>query len=703
MKKIISGFILAISILFIANLFFSTASSFEFRETSQRIDKSELVDSFLGIEKAQAESLGGQKSALESSTGIADRLDSNNNASSGNKWVFDVWDFSLSLVNIALIGILIFLGIVNILHLNYDTYQLKKILLPLVIFVILANLSLFICRGIIDFSDALTNTFLKDWSQIASGIKTGVLGNTGIGILGIIFSLGIISAVATGGLAIGPIIGAAILAIIIGLLLIFLPVLIIAVILYIRSFIILLLAAVSPLAFAFGVLPATQGLFKKWWDWFLRWVFMGPVILLLLKIASIIGKSTNEEWNFFGFIGTVGLIIAAIMVPWLLAGSVMGKLQGWAMKGGGWAGKNVPGVSHATAFLGEKGMLGKFKEEREKKLGVAAAAGRGVTMFAQGQGKAAIGEEINYEKQRQANEELNRLVTIKGGVKDIGDDKIKQLMKKNPKTLEQLVSIAGQKGEITNELLVKYKKIAGELGIQEGTKKHDDLAEKVNNAVDHQRIVYRERRNSITNNPFGDSPAELATQYERETNLDARKAKAKKLGNKIVEQNKKAEELKDISPDEYDKIKSEIRVVIEGLGTLDNVDFGGVKDELKRIGEQIKVDSNALKNDSNSPLKEMGLTDQDNIIKLLKNKYNQRNIPQVSYETMTKVNNMKNEIVNIATRDPENRKSSLRILEHNIALIDRAGQTVANQTPSTVTSVTPPPAAPPPIIPPTAP
>lgn len=236
-------------------------------------------------------------------------------------WIFDLWNFFLSLVNILLIGILIFLGVVNILHINYDTYELKKFLVPLIIAIILANFSLFFCRAIAELSSAITMS-LGEYDKIIDGLFKGLhlQGGDVANWAGLIDNKNekfVVELASLGTYIVLTIVG------IIFSIVLTVVILVLALLMFLLNYLIFLLAAVSPLAFIFMVLPATQGLFKQWWTWFLRLIFMGPIIILFLRVASIIGNSSGS-YTYIGsiitFVLIIALMIAAIMVPFTIGG-----------------------------------------------------------------------------------------------------------------------------------------------------------------------------------------------------------------------------------------------------------------------------------------------------------------------------------------------------------------------------------------------
>jgi hypothetical protein len=250
--------------------------------------------------------------------------------------VTKAWTSVLSLVNYFIIFVLIAIGLANILRINIETYAIKKILPSLIIAVVLANFSRLFCLAILEVVQVLTV-----WAQ-NFGADAGSWGSTGVGgLLKAFFSqvfnwgdkisqIKIAVSPSSSGLAafwtgfttIPSMIGGFILGfiLIIIALIIFL---ILFFLLLIREVVVVVLVAVSPLAFISLALPMTNQYFKMWWENFSKWTFM-PVIAyfvmaLGLRVSPVFGAS-----SFIKFFFLLGVLITAIIVPFKLGGSIMG-------------------------------------------------------------------------------------------------------------------------------------------------------------------------------------------------------------------------------------------------------------------------------------------------------------------------------------------------------------------------------------------
>ena len=246
-------------------------------------------------------------------------------------WVITVWKFCLGLTDLFLVVILLFLGIVNILHIQYDTYAIKKALPLLIIGVILANFSLLIMRMMIDVSNILTQSFM--------GGK-----DPGTAVHDLIVDFGLsknqLPAFASGWTTVGGLFLAIFFSffVIAGFI-------ILGVMFYIRYAAILLLGMIAPLAFVCLAFPPTQSLFKQWWGWATKFIFMKPIAMFLIMVATK-AKGSGAGTGITGWMIITALVYMAILVPWKLGGAVMAMWGGamgtlFGTKKGGWARKPV--------------------------------------------------------------------------------------------------------------------------------------------------------------------------------------------------------------------------------------------------------------------------------------------------------------------------------------------------------------------------
>ncbi len=212
---------------------------------------------------------------------ISPKIFSDDSSTGGAK---QAWSFFRDIANV--IFVLLFLCVIfsQISSIGISNYGIKKILPKLIVGAILINLSFYLCQLAIDLSNILGYSLKEIIESAASQIGGGTVD----------WSTAILSGIALTGTAIfaflaigGPVL--------ISTLLVLLAIL---VTLIVRQAVIILLVAVSPVAFAAWLLPNTEGLFKKWVSTFKGLLVIFPVISLLYgagKLAGAILANTSES------------------------------------------------------------------------------------------------------------------------------------------------------------------------------------------------------------------------------------------------------------------------------------------------------------------------------------------------------------------------------------------------------------------------
>ena len=321
--------------------------------------------------------LFGDKTIITFSPGIAHaqnlHADLSYPGNAQTAWLFDIWKISLGLANVVVVLILIALAVVNILHINYDTFAIKKSLPLLILGIIMSYFSLFICRMIVDAAQVLINTFAGDTHTLAQNYMCSMALNFNTGT----FADSILQ------------LNSLIIILIFGVL-ITIGILIISFLLLVRKFVIFILVAIAPVAFILYAFPPTQGLFKQWWTQFVRWVFMGPAIMFLIWVASMIGATNcqidpatgQSHFSVSALLAVVGLTYLCAIVPFKLGGGIMGawgKAASWATGTGKegfmrkpvdkwWGDSKQMYKDKANAFMNKRTPLGYMRAGREIKL-----------------------------------------------------------------------------------------------------------------------------------------------------------------------------------------------------------------------------------------------------------------------------------------------------------------------------------------------
>lgn len=258
------------------------------------------------------------------------------------KSTVSAYNVAKNIVNFGVLIILLVIAFANILRIKLDTYAVKKAV-PLLLFgVVMANLGLPIIRTIVDFSEVITATFIHQASE--DGTKTGFVKELinavyrgGVGAVGTavnqlnsggsgfwsaalaLVGIAVVSITATGPFAVIIIVG--------GAFLIFLPsimFLILGLMFVARIYFIVLLAAVSPIAFAsLGFEPLRGKVWGWWWTHFIKWTFMVPISFGLFWLGIVFSRSVGNTMDLGTYVLVLFLIYQATQIPLKLGGTVM--------------------------------------------------------------------------------------------------------------------------------------------------------------------------------------------------------------------------------------------------------------------------------------------------------------------------------------------------------------------------------------------
>lgn len=408
------------------------------------------------------------------------------------------WKFSLAVTDIIVIFALLLIAFMNILKLNIDLYAVKKSLPGLIVGVILANLSLLICRVIVDFASLLARYFitLAGGEDIGSkltalmGIKGALAAGGGVTLFGIATTLGVV--------------GGACLGILIVLIFLGIPGLLLAALaflLYVRIYVIWILVILAPLAFVILGFPPFAQYFKTWWSWFAKWVFLAPVAYFFIALASKLGgvalapaqEATSLSWLGGWLLGVIVLSMT-IYVPFTMGGAIMrawgnlGKMLGRA--GLGYVNTGIAAGTTALSKTGFGKRIGvrpwspktaavafqEFKKEREAELyaGMQGEAykrlmrrfGRGYMPWKWGKGPEVPGGELEMR-----NEQLKRAKDILSMDVDIGIRKkwARRAIEGGDRwTAEQLLLTMPSTGDWDEDLIEAYRKKFGGEFLKQG-------------------------------------------------------------------------------------------------------------------------------------------------------------------------------------------------------------------------------------------
>lgn len=199
----------------------------------------------------------------------------NDNGASGAK---QGWEFFRNIANAIFAVIFLWIIFSQISNVGVSNYGIKKILPRLIIGALLVNLSYYLCQIFVDLSNILGHTLKDALESGAGGIGTGSEA-TGWG--------SAIAAAIVGG--VGVVVFAALAVGIPTLIAGFFAIMTVFIILVVRQAGIILLVAISPVAFAAWLLPNTEDLFKKWMKMFRSLLLVFPIISLLYGAGKLAG------------------------------------------------------------------------------------------------------------------------------------------------------------------------------------------------------------------------------------------------------------------------------------------------------------------------------------------------------------------------------------------------------------------------------
>ena len=188
------------------------------------------------------------------------------------------WEFFRNIANAIFAVIFLWIIFSQISNVGVSNYGIKKILPRLIIGALLVNLSYYLCQLFVDLSNILGHTLKDALESGAGGIGTGSEA-TGWG--------SAIAAAIVGG--VGVVVFAALAVGIPTLIAGFFAIMTVFIILVVRQAGIILLVAISPVAFAAWLLPNTEDLFKKWMKMFRGLLLVFPIISLLYGAGKLAG------------------------------------------------------------------------------------------------------------------------------------------------------------------------------------------------------------------------------------------------------------------------------------------------------------------------------------------------------------------------------------------------------------------------------
>ena len=266
------------------------------------------------------------------------------------------WSGFRDVANVAFVIAFLIIVYSQITQAGISNYGIKRMLPRLFIAALLVNVSFIFCQLAVDLSNMLGYSLAGFFDGFAVGTgedNVSVVKQAGSTLITWVTVAGVVLAAAAGiALAfLGPALMSSLLAL-----------LMIVLILVARKALIVILIAISPVAFVAYLLPNTEQWFKKWQKTFLSLLMLFPTVAVVfggsrLAAKIIANAAGKEDW----LLQITALAVASIpffIVPSLLqksmeaAGTLGGKLTGLSQAANQRAGKAVK----------EKSALGRYKQ-----------------------------------------------------------------------------------------------------------------------------------------------------------------------------------------------------------------------------------------------------------------------------------------------------------------------------------------------------
>jgi hypothetical protein len=249
------------------------------------------------------------------------------------KGLTTAWSTVRDLINLLFLVVLAALAVLTIIRVDVRSYDVRKSL-PLLIFAVIGvNFALLMATIMVNTAFVLAQPFMNKATAI---VESTALNNPASNGAGADFGTSVVLLFAS-------------LIMLIGL----------AVLLFffvIRIIVVWILAALSPVVFLFMVLPLTRGESLNLLQTWIKWVYMAPIAFLILYIGSAMllpafgngGGSDSGASAILSAIFYAGVLAAAVLIPYGLGGSIMGRI---GAKGLGAVGAGARGGLRATDMI----------------------------------------------------------------------------------------------------------------------------------------------------------------------------------------------------------------------------------------------------------------------------------------------------------------------------------------------------------------
>lgn len=445
-------------------------------------------------------------------------------AGENGEWVHDVYKISLSFVNIIAICFLLFVAIANILNYDIQKYAIKAVLPRLVGAIIAANLSMTVLVLASRFIDSLQAISIfrplgpGGWAEYVFG------GNVWQIIVALAKSLliGAIGAVFTGGNSF------VLMGLVTALLVLFSLVIIVllALIFGLRPYIILLCAAIAPIAIVCYALPQTQKHFERWLKIIFPWLVLPVLTNFILNVTKMIPANTEMTVGGLGILSALAgfffptllrtaILLFVIRLPFRMETDIGGLIA----KSGKWIGGNAWkwGVGYgmgAGAYQAQK----RARTEKQKQFGSEITGIMAANpALSREQAEAQLRETLDQER-RQNLDRLNRDDRVFGALQKYNPYGISAAFKERGELIDKNIKKAYFRNNLPTELAIGdegWLKHQQEIQAADFSKLYETRAVEANMGSNYAKLAraWRETRDGIESD--GEASDDLLAILER--------------------------------------------------------------------------------------------------------------------------------------------------------------------------------------------
>lgn len=329
-----------------------------------------------------------------------------------DKPAFKTWSSFRDIANVFFVIILSIIIFSQVSGVGISNYGIKKMLPKIIVFAILVNISWYVSVLMIDISNIVGHSLFEwlsndgQWdyssdSQTENNPIEQILG--GAAVLGVGTAAGVTGALAAGSSALLFLFSAA------------LALIMMVFILLIRQAAVIVLVVISPVAFVAGILPNTEGFFKKWMKFLKNMLMIYPICSLIVGGAIFVSNLlySNESSPLlkvaYGLLPILSLFTIVAIIKSVLSiidGLTGGNLRGTLDRMSGRINNSIKESSPIQHIKDAENRrtVGDLPIGRNKKLGDVISDNSRFGRYVKGMGLTRARRQYNYEQKRAAQE-----------------------------------------------------------------------------------------------------------------------------------------------------------------------------------------------------------------------------------------------------------------------------------------------------------